>query len=203
MPRNWTKSSLDPLPPSVVLDAACGTGRHSLYLTTRGHRIIGVDRSPAMLAQARRKFPHVDFREGSLEALSLDSASVDAVVCAFLLCHLPTLGQVMQEYARVVRPGGRLVLSDVHPLLILLGWRAQFRTASGEAAYITLQAHLLSDSLQAFAAAGFRVRGCYEPRLTPEAAGTVVGAHVPEAQRAAFGGLPGLVIWDLERDSDG
>jgi SAM-dependent methyltransferase len=191
---------LDPLPPSVVLDAACGTGRHSLYLTTRGHRIIGVDRSPAMLAQARRKFPHVDFREGSLEALPLDSASVDAVVCAFLLCHLPTLGPVMQEYGRVVRPGGRLVLSDVHPLLILLGWRAQFRTASGEAAYITLHAHLLSDSLRAFAAAGFRVRGCYEPRLTPEAAGTVVGAHVPEAQHAAFSGLPGLVIWDLERD---
>jgi ubiquinone/menaquinone biosynthesis C-methylase UbiE len=192
---------LDLLPPSVVLDAACGTGRHSAYLASRGHRIIGVDRSPVMLAQTRRKLPHGDFREGSLEALPLASATVDAMVCALALIHVPTLGPVIREYARVVHPGGRVVLSDVHPFLVLLGWRAQFRTASGEAASIALHVHLLSDYFQAFAAAGLRVQGCAEPRLAPEAAGTVAGAHVPEAQHAAFSGLPGLLIWDLERDS--
>jgi ubiquinone/menaquinone biosynthesis C-methylase UbiE len=192
---------LDPLPPSVVLDAACGTGRHSAYLASRGHRLIGVDRSPAMLAHARRKLPHGDFREGNLDALPLASASVDAVVCALALIHVPTLGPVMQEYARVVRPGGRVVISDVHPFLVLLGWRAQFCTASGAAAAIALHVHLLSDYLQAFTEAGLCVRGCHELRLPPEAAGTVAGAHVPEAQHAAFSGLPGLVIWDLERDT--
>jgi SAM-dependent methyltransferase len=192
---------LDPLPPSIVLDAACGTGRHSVYLASRGHRIIGIDRSSAMLAHARRKLPSGDFREGSLEALPLDNASVDAVVCALALIHLPALGQVMQEYARVVRPGGRVVMSDVHPFLVCLGWRAQFHTASGEAAYIALHTHLLSDYLRAFTAAGLCVRGCYEPSLTFEAAGTMAGTHVPEAQHAAFGGLPGLIIWDLERDA--
>lgn len=44
---------LDLLPPAIVLDAACGTGRYSQYLAVGGHRVIGVERSPAQLTRAR------------------------------------------------------------------------------------------------------------------------------------------------------
>ena len=190
---------LDSLPPSVVLDAACGTGRHSVYLAERGHQVIGVDHSPEMLAKARKKLTRGDFREGGLTALPLDTGSVDAVVCALALVHLPDIGGAIEEFARVIRPGGRVIISDVHPFLILLGWQAQFRTASGGAGFIRIHAHLPSDYCQAYATAGLRVRSCYEPLLTPEAAVTVAAERLPEANRAAFVGLPGVIVWDLEK----
>jgi 2-polyprenyl-3-methyl-5-hydroxy-6-metoxy-1,4-benzoquinol methylase len=96
---------------------------------------------------------------GACRALSPDDHGV--VVCALALSHIPDLGPVMQEFARVVRPGGRIVLSDVHPFLVLLGWRAQFSTASGAAGAIGLHVHLAADYYQAFAAAGLRLcRAC-------------------------------------------
>lgn len=190
---------LDSLPPAVVLDAACGTGRHSVYLAERGHQVIGVDHSPEMLAKARKKLARGDFREGGLTALPLDTGSVDAVVCALALVHLPDIGGAIEEFARVIRPGGRVIISDVHPFLILLGWQAQFRTASGGAGFIRIHAHLPSDYCQAYATAGLRVRSCYEPLLTPEAAVTVAAERLPEANRAAFVGLPGVIVWDLEK----
>jgi SAM-dependent methyltransferase len=192
------RTLLDPLPPSLVLDAACGTGRYSQYLAERGHRVVGVDRSPAMLAKAREKLPESDFREGDLEALPLASGSVEAAVCALALVHLPEVGRAVAELARVVRPGGRVILSDVHPFLVLLGWQAQFRTASG-AGFMRLHPHLPSEYCRAIAAAGLRVRACHEPLLTPEAAVTAAAERLPEANRAAWVGLPGVMVWDLEK----
>jgi ubiquinone/menaquinone biosynthesis C-methylase UbiE len=189
----------DSLSPSRVLDAACGTGRHSEYLAGRGHRVVGVDRSPEMLERARRKVPAGDFREGDLEALPLAPGSVDAVVCALALVHLPRVAGAIREFARVVRSGGRVIISDVHPFPILLGWQAQFRTASGAAGFMRIHPHFPSAYCQAFAAAGLRVRSCDEPLLTPESAVTPARERLPDANLAAFVGLPGVIVWDLER----
>src|SRR6059058_2969621 len=57
---------LDGLPPGVALDAACGTGRHSAYLASLGHTVIGVDTSAEMLALAREKAPDGEFHEAGL-----------------------------------------------------------------------------------------------------------------------------------------
>jgi ubiquinone/menaquinone biosynthesis C-methylase UbiE len=190
---------LDPLPSSVTLDAACGIGRYGRYLAERGHQVIGVDRSPAMLAKARAKLPDAEFREGDLEALPLESESVDAAICTLAMVHLPELGRAMAELVRVVRPGGRVIISDVHPFLVLLGWQAQFRTARGAPGFVRLHLHLPSNYCQAFETAGLRVRACHEPLLTPESAVTVAAERLPEANRAAWVGLPGVLIWDLDR----
>jgi len=191
----------DSLSPSRVLDAACGTGRHSEYLAGRGHRVIGIDRSPEMLQRARLKVPSGDFREGNLEALPVEAESVDVVVCALALVHLPQVEGAIREFARVIRPGGRVIISDVHPFPILLGWQAQFRTASGGAGFMRIHPHLASAYCQAYAAAGLRIRSCEEPLLTPESAVTPATERLPDANRAAFVGLPGVSVWDLERPS--
>ncbi len=190
---------LDSMPPSLILDAACGTGRYSVYLAERGHRVIGIDRSSEMLVKARRKRSQAEFGEGDLTALPLESASVDVAVCALALVHLPDMSGAVAELARVVRPGGRIILSDVHPFLILLGWQAQFRTASGDVAFMRLHAHLPSDYCEAYTAAGLRIHAFYEPLLTPAAAATPAADRLPEANRAAFVGLPGVIVWDLEK----
>lgn len=189
---------IDPWPAGTVLDAACGTGRWSEYLAGRGHTVVGVDRSPAMLALARPKIPDGRFLEGRLDALPLDDASVDAAVCALAMVHLADLGPAFAELARVVRPGGRVVVSDVHPFLVTLGWQAQFAGRNGRA-FIRLHPHLLSDYATAALDAGLQVCGVAEPVLTREAAATPTATLIPEANEAAYVGLPAVVVWELAR----
>lgn len=160
-------SLIDDLPDgSRVLDAGCGTGRYSAHLQARGHSVVGVDLSPDMLARARQKLPDVDFLEGQLDALPVEDAAFDAAVCALTLVHLPDLDVAAREFARILRPGGKLLISDVHPFPVLLGWQAPVRGASGETGFMRLHPHLASDYVTAFAEAGFTARRCLEPRHT-------------------------------------
>ena len=106
---------LDDLPRGRVLDAACGTGRHAAYLVGLGHDVTGVDASRPMLERAATKAPEARFVQGDLEALPIASNSHDAVVCSLALTHLAGLQGAMAELARVVRPEGDVILSDIHP----------------------------------------------------------------------------------------
>jgi Methyltransferase domain len=112
---------LDRLPPGRALDAACGTGRHAEYLAGLGHRVTGVDSSPEMLARARGRVPAAGFLLGDLHRLPVPDGAMDLVVCALALVHVRALGPVMAEFARVLRPGGHLVVSDIHVLSLYLG----------------------------------------------------------------------------------
>jgi ubiquinone/menaquinone biosynthesis C-methylase UbiE len=189
---------LDAWPAGDVLDAACGTGRYAVRLAEQGHTVVGVDQSPDMLERARAKVPGGRFLEGGLADLPLPDASVDAAVCALALVHVPELGPAVEELARVVRPGGRILVSDVHPFLVQLGWQAQFPGDAGRA-YMRLHRHRVTDYATAALAAGLRVCGAEEPVLTPEAAVTPTAELVPEATRTAYVGLPGVVIWEFAR----
>ena len=108
---------LDGLPIGVALDAACGTGRHAAYLASLGHAVIGVDSSPGMLARAREKVPQGEFHEAELHQLPLEDDSVDLVVCAIALVHLADIEGPFREFARVLRPGGHLVVSNQSGLI--------------------------------------------------------------------------------------
>jgi len=113
-----------------VLDAACGTGRYALRLAEAGARVSGVDATPEMLACARQTADErgltLDLRNGDLHALPFEDESFDLVVSALALCHVPDLSPVMAEFARVLRPGGRVIISDFHPFCQLIGWRTCF-----------------------------------------------------------------------------
>lgn len=104
------KSGLD------ALDAGCGTGFLSFELARRGHRVVGIDFAPAMLAEARRKAAEenasVRFEQGDAERLPFASDSFDLVVSRHVLWTLPHPEAAIDEWIRVLRPGGRLVVVD-------------------------------------------------------------------------------------------
>src|SRR5215469_13124477 len=99
-----------------ALDAGCGTGFLSFELAARGHRVIGVDFSPAMLAEARRKAEHqnfsVHFEEADAEQLPFPSGSFDFAISRHVLWTLPHPEAAIDEWIRVLRSGGRLVVLD-------------------------------------------------------------------------------------------
>jgi len=186
------------VPIGRALDAACGTGRHARWLADRGHEVVGIDASEEMLALARDKVPAGRFQVGQLEALSLHDASVDLVTCALALTHLTAIDNAIAEFARVLAPGGRLILSDVHPLSAGLGLHAFFRTESGIRGCIRNQYHPVSHYLAAFKLAGFEVVRCIEVPWGEDAiAAQPVYHFIPEALGLALRGLPLLLVWEV------
>ncbi|MGC0315937.1 class I SAM-dependent methyltransferase [Kitasatospora acidiphila] len=192
---------IDRVPTGTAVDAACGTGRHAAALLARGHRTIGVDQSAEMLAVAEQKAPAGDFRVGSLEKLPLDDASADLAICALALTHLSELGSAVAELARVVRPGGKVVISDVHPMMVLLQGQggACFAHGPRRLAVMHNHVHLHADYLTAFAAAGLGVDSCQEPRFNGEFPPGGFEERIADAARAAWQGVPSAVVWELTR----
>ena len=192
---------LDALPAGRALDAACGTGRHAAHLAERGHDVTGVDGSPEMLDLARDRVPETRFLEGDLRDLPVEDGEFDLAVCALALGHVEQLAPPVAELARSVRTGGSLVLSDLHPAMSVAGGQALFESADGSLAFVREHVHLHGEYLDAFAAAGLEVVRCVEPRYGPAEAGMqAMAAHfIPEATQGAFAGMPGALVWQLER----
>ena len=103
----------------VVADVGCGTGYLSAALGRRVRKIICVDSSDAMLDQARDNLARleceVDFRQGSMEALPLETGEVDAACAHMVLHHLVEARSGLTELARIVRPGGTVVAVELLP----------------------------------------------------------------------------------------
>jgi ubiquinone/menaquinone biosynthesis C-methylase UbiE len=194
-------SILETIEPGAALDAACGAGRHARRLLDLDHQVVGVDGSPDMLEMARASLPQAVFYESELASLPLESAVFDLVVCALALEHVEDLSGAIEELSRVLRPGGRMVLSDLHPAAVALGGAAFFQDAEGGAGVVRGFGHLHSEYLSAFREVGLVVRQCLEPRFgTAEAAMQGPAGHfIPDAAAGAYVGVPGALIWDLLR----
>ena len=99
------------------LEVACGPGLVSRKLAPHAREVHGVDMTPAMVEVARREadaagLENVSFAVGDATALDLPDASVDGAIARFTIHHVPVPGRLVEELARVVRPGGGVVLAD-------------------------------------------------------------------------------------------
>ena len=97
-----------------MIDVACGTGAVAAEALDRvglHGSVTGLDRSPDMLAVARRKLPDLDWREGRAEDLPHEDAAFDAVTCQFGLMFFDDPAQALREMRRVLRPGGRVAVA--------------------------------------------------------------------------------------------
>ena len=102
----------------AVGDLGCGTGELSATLAPFVARVIAVDRSPEMLRAAERRLndmTNVEIREGELQELPIADAELDAVTLVLVLHHLSDPSAALHEAARVLKPGGRLLVADMLP----------------------------------------------------------------------------------------
>ena len=138
----------------TVGDLGCGTGRLSEVLAPNVRRVIGVDASPEMLDAARERLAevtNVELRAGELEALPIDSDSLDAAVLSLVLHHTPDPAAVLREAHRTLAPGGRILVVDMLP-----HDRAEYRQQMG---------HVWQGFSEAQIASWFREVGLSTPRL--------------------------------------
>lgn len=167
-------------PGEVVLDLGSGAG-FDVFLAARavgpGGRVIGVDMTPEMLAKARdlaarHGYANVEFRQGDIEALPVENDSVDAVISNCVINLATDKTRTFREAYRVLKPGGRILVSD----LVLLGPLPEAVRGDLDA-YAACVAGALprEDYLAAIAAAGFQQvsvlgESTYDPGVTGAAA---------------------------------
>jgi SAM-dependent methyltransferase len=143
----------------AVLDLACGTGNYTSALAARGRRMIGLDRSPQMLAQARLKGAEPRVLADAVR-LPFAEAAFTGAICVHAVHHFPDLGTALAEVGRVLAPAARLVIFTGFPGQIRGYWlNAYFPQALERAAALVPSEDEIA---QALAAAGFRA-----PRVLP------------------------------------
>jgi SAM-dependent methyltransferase len=100
-----------------VLDAGCGDGYYASWFADQGGDVTGIDLSEEMIAVARERYgDDAAFQQADVSArLPFEDEQFDLVVCQHVLSHLPSLETPMAEFARVLRPGGTLVVTTHHP----------------------------------------------------------------------------------------
>ncbi len=188
---------LGPVAGLAVLDLGCGTGRHALRLAAAGAAVTAVNFSEGMLAEARRKpgAELVRFLVHDLhDPLPLPAGSFDRIVSGLVLEHLSELHAFFGEARRMLRTGGRAVVSAMHPAMFLQGSQARFTDPdSGRIVQPGSLAHSFGDLVMGAVRAGFRIDHIGEH--APDAA---FAARYPRAEK--YIGYPMLAVLALVAD---
>ena len=145
----------------AVADIGCGTGRHSIPLAESGAKVTALDFSDAMLARARAKpgAERVVFvRHDLLQPFPLASQAFDRVLCCLVLDHIAELDALLREMGRICRANGIIVVSVIHPAMMLRGIQARFvDPASGNEIRPESATNQLSSYVMAALRAGLRI----------------------------------------------
>jgi SAM-dependent methyltransferase len=168
-----------------ILDAGCGAGPLSAALRDRGAIVTGFDKSAGMIELARRRLGgDADLQVADLgSALPFPDDTFDDVTASLVLHYLEDWGPALAELRRVLRPGGRLIVSVEHPFAITLMHREAGRkadyfatsnrteewTMGGQTARMSFWDRPLHAMTGAFTAAGFRIAVISEPAPAPAA----------------------------------
>ena len=148
-----------------VVEFGCGTGRNLETLKAAGAaRLVGLDLSEGMLQQARARDASFELhRRDMATAAPFAGASFDLVMFCLTLEHVVDIAAPLTDARRLLRPGGEVVVIEIHPFLSLGGLGAHF-TLGGETVRMPTVSHRFCDYLNAFAAADLAVRACREWR---------------------------------------
>jgi malonyl-CoA O-methyltransferase len=157
-----------------IADVACGTGRHTLWLAEAGAVVHAYDASAGMIEKAREKLANHDVRlaEHALpNALPVEDDFFDGVLFALVADHIADLTGAYRELHRVLKPGGWLVSTVLHPAMNLLGLTARFwDPVTGEEVRVDAFEHTYADYVMAPLKARFRIEEIAERKADAELA---------------------------------
>ncbi len=96
-----------------ICDMGCGPGQIARFLKDHGAHTLGIDLSPGLVAEARRRSPDIAFHTGNMLALEVPDHAWGGIAAFYSIIHLPEdrVGDALREFWRVLRPGGRLLLA--------------------------------------------------------------------------------------------
>ena len=147
---------------ATALDVGCGEGRFCRMLKACGVRTVGIDPTEALLRQARERDPEGDYRPGRAERLEFADASFDLVVSYLTLIDIPDIGAAIPEMARVLRPGGTLLIANLTSFSTAgPAWK---QDAAGTP-YFGID-HYLEERAQWVSWRGIRIRNWHRPLST-------------------------------------
>jgi len=154
-----------------------------------------------MLNVARRKVPQATFQLADARKLPVSDESSDLVTCGLALTHLPDLNTVITEFARVLRPGGHLVTSDIHWQSLYLGGIASAVGEDGAEARMPTSRFRPSAYVAAAVGAGLEIRACHEPLwpASQDAGGPFLRTWAADAVDAAYENTPAAIIWHFQK----
>jgi SAM-dependent methyltransferase len=130
--------ALLPPPGRLTLDIGCGEGRLARDLKTLGHRLIGIDSSPSLVAAAKASDPEMDLRLADATALPLDDGCADLAIAFMSLQDIDDMPAAIREAARVLQPGGRLCIATLHPV----NSAGSFEQATADAPFVIKGSYL-------------------------------------------------------------
>ncbi len=141
-----------------VLEVGCGTGRNTAWLSERARSVQALDLSEGMLEKARAhvRSPSVELIVHDINApWPIEAGAADVLIAMLVLEHIQDLAFVFAEAARVLRPGGELFSSELHPTRQMLGSQARFgELQTGGVEHVAAFPHDVSDYVNGAAAAG-------------------------------------------------
>ena len=144
-----------------ALDVGCGEGRFCRMMRDCGIHTVGVDPTDALIQQARHRDPQGDYRIGYAEALDLPDAAFDLVVSYLTLIDIPDIAAAISQMARVLRPGGTLLIANLNSFLtasVSGGWTKE---PNGERRFII--DHYLTERVEWQAWRGIRIQNWHRP----------------------------------------
>ena len=154
---------------AAAVDLGCGTGRIGAWLKEHGvARVDGVDTSSAMLERAGAKRIYDRLVCADAAASGLAGQGYDLAISSFAICHIADLGGFYTETARLIRPGGTVVLIDYHPFMLLKGVPTHFNAPAGEPVAIANVVHMTGDHVQAGCRAGLALMELREQLVDAE-----------------------------------
>jgi cytosine/adenosine deaminase-related metal-dependent hydrolase/ubiquinone/menaquinone biosynthesis C-methylase UbiE len=191
---------LPPLRGGNVLDVGCGTGRWLTYLETlRPASLMGIDCSRVMLKHAREKVSSTTKLEhGHSSALPGKDASYTLIMASFVLSYVKDLPAFALECARAVKPGGWVLISDMHPVTAAeRGWKRSFRI-DGATVDIAVHSRSLPEIIAIFERNGFEVEALIEPAFE-ESEQVVFEDAGKLAEYEELAGNPAIYILKLQK----